>query len=385
MDSYEKVLFLMKNNNHEKNFKIHVVTEYIGSGKAKETYIKYDISRSTLYGWVRLFKERIRTEEDTFTFDAYFKLKNDYKKVITELEILKVINAHSNLDTDKKMTIISNLYGVFPVKTMCRLMDVNHSTFYNYHFRRVKTTQDKLNDDILKKKIKELFIDSDFRYVINIICGILKNSGVVVSLRKVSDLMKEMKLSPILPKKKTFIRKPNTDLFLFNHLKKNFKADFPNQKWVGDITSIRVDSVFYYLCVIIDLFSRKVVAYRLSYKNNTNLVMNTLKDAFESRGEPIGLLFHSDRGTQYTSYEYISLMRSLKIKPSYSNTGNPYDNAVVESFFSHMKKEEINRYDYLTLDELKASIDKYMDYYNNKRVHKSLGYLTPNEYEKIKV
>lgn len=100
-------------------------------------------------------------------------------------------------------------------------------------------------------------------------------------------------------------------------------------------------------------FSRKIISYRVHYNAKNNLVINVLKDDFESRGEPKGLIFHSDRGSQYTSYEYMELLKSLGIKSSFSDTANPYDNAVVESFFSHIKKEEIYRRAHLDLNELK--------------------------------
>lgn len=111
--------------------------------------------------------------------------------------------------------------------------------------------------------------------------------------------------------------------------------------------------------------------------------MVPIQDDFEYRDKPKGVIFHSDRRAQYTSNEFLELQKSLGIIPSFSNTGNPYDNAVVESFFSHLKKEEINRNDYEDLEELKESINKYMLFYNDYRPHETNGNLSPNEYEKL--
>ena len=102
-----------------------------------------------------------------------------------------------------------------------------------------------------------------------------------------------------------------------------------------DITEVRVSENKFYLCVIINLFSRKVIAYRLSSQNNTSLTINTFKDAFESRNHPVGLSFHNDQGVQYTCYEFRDSLFSLKVTHSFLNKGDPYDNAVIEAFFSN--------------------------------------------------
>lgn len=206
--------------------------------------------------------------------------------------------------------------------------------------------------------------------------------GIEVSDSTVNKLMKVLGISAILKNKKSLtVQKPNTNLYLNNLVKRSFKKEKPNDTWIGDIISINVQGNTHYLCVIIDLFSRKIISYRVHYNAKNNLVINVLKDAYEVRGEPKGVIFHSDWGSQYTSYAYMQLLKSLEIKASFSNTGNPYDNAVVESFFSHLKKEEIYRRTYQDLNELKESIDKYVEFYNDYRPHETLGNLSPNEFE----
>lgn len=129
------------------------------------------------------------------------------------------------------------------------------------------------------------------------------------------------------PQKKE-TRKPDTD-YQFNKLKRLFNQDAPNKFWVSDITEVKVRLNKFYLCVIIDLFSRKVIAYRLSSQNNTNLTINTFKDAFENRNRPAKLSFHTDQGTNYTSTAFRDLLQILKVNQSFSHRGNPYDNACV--------------------------------------------------------
>lgn len=119
----------------------------------------------------------------------------------------------------------------------------------------------------------------------------------------------------------------------------------------------------------------------VSIKLDSSLCLLTFKDAYQSRGEPKDLLFHSDRGSQYTSLAFMDTLKALGVRQSFSDVGNPYDNAVMESFFATFKREEVHRKKYKDYDDLKASIDKYMVFYNDVRPHKSLKYLTPTQFE----
>lgn len=194
--------------------------------------------------------------------------------------------------------------------------------------------------------------------------------------------MNELGISAKLKnKKKSPVQRPNKNPYLINRVNRSFIKDKPNDTWVGDVTSIKVQGNTYCLCIIIDLFSRKIIGYRVHYNAKNNLVIHVLKDAFESRGEPDNLIFYSDRGSQYTSYEYMELLKSLGIKSSFSDAANPYDNAVVESFFPHLKKEEIYRKIYLDLNDLKESIDRYIRFFNDYRPHETLSNLSQDEFE----
>ena len=171
------------------------------------------------------------------------------------------------------------------------------------------------------------------------------------------------------------------NIFHNNLLKRHFFQNKPNKVWVSDFTEIKIGEAKFYLCAILDLFSRKIVAYRVSIKLDSSLCLLTFKDAYQSRGEPKDLLFHSDRGSQYTSLAFMDTLKALGVRQSFSDVGNPYDNAVMESFFATFKREEVHRKKYKDYDDLKASIDKYMVFYNDVRPHKSLNYLTPTKFE----
>lgn len=169
-----------------------------------------------------------------------------------------------------------------------------------------------------------------------------------------------------------------------NYLQQQFHQKAPNLVWVSDITYIKAANRWHYLCVVMDLFSRKIIAWRISTKPNMELVMYTFKKAYEKRKAPSGLMFHSDCGSQYTASAFRMLLDSLNVVQSFSRKGYPFDNACCECFFKYLKKEETNRRIYHSLDELQLSLFEYIEgYYNSKRPHSTLNMLTPNEAEDL--
>lgn len=205
---------------------------------------------------------------------------------------------------------------------------------------------------------------------------------VNVSIGRVYRLMKTLHLPRIStrkPPKTTYIQ---SVLETSNILKQDFNQQAPNLVWCSDITYLRVQNRFYYLCVVIDLFSRKVIAYKLASKADAQLVIDTFLAAYGNRGYPQGLMFHSDRGVQYTSMAFRKVLDNCHVVQSFSKKGHPYDNAVAESFFKYLKLEETNRRIFKNYEDLHLSIFSYIDgYYNSKRPHTTLGLLTPNQYE----
>ena len=234
---------------------------------------------------------------------------------------------------------------------------------------------------MLKPEVKRIFDLSKETFSGEMISKVLTKKGFTISIGKARKLMKELKLIPIKDRKKKIKKQENEDETLKNLLSRNFKTDKPNIAWVGDVTEFKLSGNPFYLCVIFDLFSRKVIAHRLSIQNNTNLVSNTLKDAIATRTNTYKVIFHSDRGANYTSYQYRELMRLLHVRESYSKTGNPYDNAVVESFFKYLKRDTYGSNYYNTTEDLKKGIENYIDIHNNLRPHSYLNNLTPNEFE----
>lgn len=169
-----------------------------------------------------------------------------------------------------------------------------------------------------------------------------------------------------------------------NHLNQEFNQKAPDMAWASDFTYIKVAGKWYYLCIVMDLFSRKVIAWNISSKPDVDLVMDAFKKAYDKRNKPVGLMFHSDRGTQYTAFSFRKLLDSLNVLQSFSKKGYPYDNACCECFFKYLKKEETNRRTYHSLNELQMSVFEYIEgFYNSRRPHGSLEMLTPNEKEEL--
>lgn len=209
-----------------------------------------------------------------------------------------------------------------------------------------------------------------------------RDYGIAISVGRVYRMMRSMelpKMSTVKPKT-ACLHADNGDCA--NHLQQQFSQDAPDLVWVSDITYLKAGRKWYYLCVVIDLFSRKVIAWRLSRTANADLVITAFRKAYENRNAPYGLMFHSDRGTQYTSFAFRQLLDSLNVVQSFSKKGYPFDNAVCECFFKYLKLEETNRRTYHTFKELYLSVFEYIEgFYNSRRPHASLGYLTPNEME----
>ena len=166
-----------------------------------------------------------------------------------------------------------------------------------------------------------------------------------------------------------------------NLLEQDFFAKKPGTKWVGDITYIyTLETGWTYLAIVMDLFDLKVVGWTYGMHMTEELVIEAFKKAMSNRGLNKGGIFHSDRGSQYTSNAFESMLNILKINHSYSKKGYPYDNASMESFNAILKKEEVNVNSYKTFEEAKLAIFEFIEcWYNNTRIHSTLGYITPNE------
>ncbi len=208
--------------------------------------------------------------------------------------------------------------------------------------------------------------------------------GISCSFNRVARIMQKHNIKAVMSTThKRSHEAKNTSGFTNNILERNFKADKPNQKWVSDTTFIGTKEGWLYLAVIMDLYSRKVIGWSMSQRNNTQFVSKALKMAIKNKSNDDKVLLHSDQGATYRSKEYLALFEKNNITQSMSNKGKCHDNAVIESFFSRLKTEFIQLEVYQTKQIAKSKIFEYIEmFYNNVRRHSYLNYETPENFEK---
>jgi transposase InsO family protein len=234
---------------------------------------------------------------------------------------------------------------------------------------------------ILAELIQEVFDDSNGTYGYRRVHAALARRGVQVSPELVRALMRRLGLVACQPRpwRRTTIADPaapgTPDL-----VGRDFTADAPGTKLVGDITYIPTWEGWLYLATVIDCYSKKVIGWALADHMKTKLVGDALTMAHNAGGIASGCIFHSDRGTQYTSDEFRALLRRHNIRPSVGRTGVCWDNAMAESFFGVLKNELVHRTVFATRNHARRAIVKYIEgFYNSRRLHSSLGYRTPQE------
>ena len=347
-----------------------------------EIIVNCGIPKSTLYYWIK--KEKLVVSNDkkkSVTYLSYDKLKKERDRLRLELQIYKDLHCFTDSSTREKEIAISKFANIYPIKTMCRVLEIPKGTVYNYLFRRVEITQNQIRDEELKQVIFRVFKESGERFGAKKILAKLKGMEINTTLKKVQTLMLALNIESIQRLNKPEPTPKEESAYYVNKLKRLFNQDEPNKYWVSDVTELKINKNKFYLCVVLDLFSRKVIGYELSTRNNTKLTINTFKEAFENRNKPTGLSFHSDQGSNYTANEFRELLSFLKVEQSFSHKGNPYDNACMESFFSTFKREEYNTKNYNDIDELVGSIDEYIKIYNEYRPHQTLKGKTPSQFE----
>ena len=265
------------------------------------------------------------------------------------------------------------------------MLGASKSGYYNWlsNQEREPTEREKRREK-LKRKISQSFHESFGTYGSPRIHDDLVEAGYVVSMKTVARLMKEMGLRAT-PKERYVVTTDsnhNYDIYP-NLLDQNFKVDEPSQVWVTDITYVWTLEGWLYLASVIDLYSRKVIGWALADHMRKELALNALNMAVTTRQPREGLIHHSDRGSQYCSNEYIDRLNDVEAEISMSRTGNPYDNACMESFHATIKKDLIYRRRFKTKLQAEKAITNYiMRFYNEKRKHSTLGYYSPNNYER---
>ena len=265
---------------------------------------------------------------------------------------------------------------------MCQVLKVSRSAFYEWLNRPLGRRQEQ--DIIYLAKITEIFNASDATYGHRRIKKQLRKEGFKCSKDRIKRIMRENGLVSVhkVKYKATTNSKHNYPVAP-NLLQKDFSAEAPSQKWVGDITYIPTAEGWLYLAAIEDLYHRKVVGWALGSRMTKQLTITALEQAIHRERPKKGLIFHSDRGSQYAAHDYQDKLREHGIRQSMSAKGDCYDNSPMESFFATLKKELIHRRRFKTREQAKIAIISYIEtWYNPKRIHSSLGDMSPIEFER---
>jgi transposase InsO family protein len=269
----------------------------------------------------------------------------------------------------------------WPVQRMCALLGISRSGYYAWK-KRPPSQRTKRNEELLQQ-IRKIYKDNRKVYGSPRVHAALKKQGVCVSKKTVARLMQEDGLVGVRKNRKVRTTDSNHSLpVASNLLDRDFSADQPNQKWVADITYIPTGEGWLYLASVLDLFSRKIVGWSMSSQIDADLVAQALRMAFYLRRPGAGLLHHSDRGSQYASHQIHDLLAANQIQISMSRRANCYDNAAMESFFGTLKNEWVHHQKYTTRAQARTDIFSYIEgFYNTVRLHSTLGYCSPNEFE----
>jgi putative transposase len=280
------------------------------------------------------------------------------------------------------MNAVHTLRKEHTITILCRVLHVNRSSYYK-HFYGPTAPRTLLNQR-LRQLIFKIYHDNDLRLGVAKINQLIKvEYGLSVSNGRIYRLMKTMNLPLMSTRKPRFkYQTAVEDLHLPNQLQQQFNCHHPNTTWTSDMTYIHTDQGFVYLCIVLDLFARKVVSWQLSAKMDQNLILSTFQKAVAYRQPPEGLLLHTDRGSQYLAHNVRQFLDQQHITHSYSKPGYPWDNAVTESFFKYLKQEELNRRHFKDLATVKQAVFQYIEgFYNPRRPHSVNNMLAPNQKE----
>ncbi len=266
-----------------------------------------------------------------------------------------------------------------PIERLCELMGVSRSWYYGRSSEAKKTKKDVELRDAIERIVLE-FPGYGYRRV----TATLGREGWSVNHKRVLRVMREESLLCQIKRRFKVTTNSAHAFARYPNLLKDTEIDGLDQVWLSDITYVRLPTSFCYLAAILDAYSRRCVGWRLSRQIDTNLTLSALEMALAARRPAVGLIHHSDQGVQYASSEYVLRLEEAGALISMAATGNPYENAKAESFFRTLKMEEVYLKDYRDFEEAQQNIGWFIEeVYNQKRLHSSLGYLPPVEFEAL--
>lgn len=372
----------MSGKRYPEEFKIEAVKQVVDRGySVSSVATRLDITTHSLYAWIKKYGPDSSTNKEQSDAQAEIRrLQKELKRVTDERDILKKSRGVLRKAVRLRYAFIRDNICCWPVRLLCRVLDVHPSGFYAW-FKQPYSQRHQV-DLRLTGQIKQFWLESGCVYGYRKIHLDLRDSGQQCGVNRVWRLMNRAGIKAQVGYRSPRARKGEASIVSPNRLQRQFNPDAPDKRWVTDITYIRTHEGWLYLAVVVDLFSRKIIGWSMQSRMTKDIVLNALLMAVWRRNPQKQVLVHSDQGSQYTSHEWQSFLKSHGLEGSMSRRGNCHDNAVAESFFQLLKRERIKKKIYGTREEARSDIFDYIEmFYNSKRRHGSSNQMSPTEYE----
>ncbi|EJT9341417.1 IS3 family transposase, partial [Salmonella enterica subsp. enterica] len=372
----------MSGKRYPEEFKIEAVKQVVDRGHSVSSVAtRLDITTHSLYAWIKKYGPESSTHKEQSDAQSEIRrLQKELKRVTDERDIFKKSRGVLRKAVRLRYAFIRDNTCCWPVRLLCRVLNVHPSGFYSW--LQQPHSQRHQADLRLAGQIKQFWLESGCVYGYRKLHLDLRDSGQQCGVNRVWRLMKRVGIKAQVGYRSPRARKGEVSIVSPNRLQRQFNPDAPDERWVTDITYIRTHEGWLYLAVVVDLFSRKIIGWSMQSRMTKDIVLNALLMAVWRRNPQKQVLVHSDQGSQYTSHEWQSFLKSHGLEGSMSRRGNCHDNAVAESFFQLLKRERIKKKIYGTREEARSDIFDYIEmFYNSKRRHGSSDQMSPTEYE----
>ncbi|WP_094076169.1 IS3 family transposase [Notoacmeibacter marinus] len=372
----------MGTSNYSDEFKRDAVHQIMVRGyPVREVSRRLGVSTHSLYKWMKLFGDPKAKEPGLDHAAENRRLKRELARVTEERDILKKANGVLRARVPMKYAFIRAHREEFGIRAMCRVLRVHFSGFYAW---LKEPLSHRAQEDVRQTElIRQAWTDSGKVYGYRKLTDDLRDQGEQISEIRVARLASLAGIAAQIG----YRRRPGRyggkpAIVAENRLEQRFDASQPDRVWVTDITYIKTHEGWLSLCVVIDLFSRRVVGWSTQSRMTTDLALQALLMAVWRRKPAGKVMVHSDQGSQFTSWEWQTFLRQHNLEPSMSRRRNCHDNAVAESFFQLLKRERIRRRTYPTRDDARGDVFEYIElFYNPKRKHTYNGMLSPVDFE----
>ena len=348
----------MSGKRYPEEFKTEAVKQVVDRGySVASVATRLDITTHSLYAWIKKYGPDSSTNKEQSDAQAEIRrLQKELKRVTDERDILK--KAALDIRLPEQFSIIGKLRARYPVATLCHVFGVHRSSYKYWKNRPEKPDGRRA---VLRSQVLELHGISHGSAGARSIATMATQRGYQMGRWLAGRLMKELGLVSCQQPTHRYKRGGHEHVAIPNHLERQFAVTEPNQVWCGDVTYIWTGKRWAYLAVVLDLFARKPVGWAMSFSPDSRLTMKALEMAWETRGKPGGVMFHSDQGSHYTSRQFRQLLWRYQITQSMSRRGNCWDNSPMERFFRSLKNEWMPVVGYVSFSEAAHAITDYMN------------------------